>query len=286
MPGLARRDDDRPRRAFQRSFGERSRANPRGWRNSSDNLPAGDIYLDVTPNRDVTPKSHADLDPVAPASVTPDAAVARVERLSPNDADGLANLVLEQPRARAEILAAAASRMGNAAVQRALAKTGDQSRLAVQRATQFYTAFACRDAATMAAAYAPTVSFHDPLFGSLHGSQVMLMWNSIMPKADPFHIVPTVGSTAVARGDDTFEVHVNWAADYGLAGRMIHNQSSTTLLVQRGKIIQQRDEWDLKAWTAQALPMHLGGNAVADAIIAAAAHNYVDVLDLIHKHRG
>ncbi|MEP6860843.1 MAG: nuclear transport factor 2 family protein [Deltaproteobacteria bacterium] len=240
----------------------------------------------MTLTRDVAPESQADLAPKPPASAKPDAAVARVERLSPNDADGLANLVLEQPRARTEILAAAASRMGNAVVQSALAKTADQSRLAVQTATQFYTAFASRDAATMAAAYAPTVSFHDPLFGSLHGSQVMLMWNSIMPKADPFHIVPTVGSTAIARGDDTFEVHVTWAADYGLGGRAIHNQSSTTLLVQRGKIIQQRDEWDLKAWTAQALPMRLGGNAVADAITAAAAHSYVEVLDLIHKHRG
>jgi hypothetical protein len=238
---------------------------------------------------DAAPSPHVELDPVAPASATPDAAVARVERLAPTDADGLANLLLEQPRARSQILEAATSRMGNAVVQRALAKTasaGEMSQAAIHAATQFYTAFAGRDAATMAAAYSPAVSFHDPLFGSLHGSQVMLMWNSIMPKADPFHIVPAVGSTAVARGDDTFEVHVNWAADYGLAGRKIHNQSSTTLLIQHGKIIQQRDDWDLKAWTAQALPMHLGGNAVADAITAAAAHSYVEVLDLIHRHRG
>ncbi|HEY4177232.1 MAG TPA: nuclear transport factor 2 family protein [Kofleriaceae bacterium] len=220
---------------------------------------------------------------VAQPQERPDAIAARVQRLGPEDHVGLAALLPQFPQAKAQIVEAAQARMGNSVVQRALSTT---TAVAVRTATDFYSAFARRDAATMAQAYAPNVKFHDPLFGNLHGSQVMLMWNSIMPAAKPFDIKPTVAPGATSLGEDRYEVHVNWDAHYGLSGRQIHNNSQTTLVIQGGKIVEQRDVWNLDAWTAQALPLHLGGHRASDLLVAAAAHGFIAVLDLIRGHHG
>ncbi len=42
--------------------------------------------------------------------------------------------------------------------------------------TRLYTAFAARDAETMARCYAPDAHFSDPVFPDLHGPAVTAMW--------------------------------------------------------------------------------------------------------------
>ncbi|CAN5553097.1 hypothetical protein BH11MYX1_BH11MYX1_14690 [soil metagenome] len=235
--------------------------------------------------RSSTPHPAHEDHAAVPQAPAPDAVRARVDQLAPNDDHGLAVLLEAAPTARHAILEAAAQRLGNATVQRALARVGSSpttGTAALATANTFYAAFAARNAATMRSHYAPTVAFHDPLFGSLRGDQVMLMWTTIMPAANPFQIVPSAATTPTLRSDGAWSVQVTWDAHYGLGGRSIHNTSKTTLVIKDDKIIEQRDEWDLDRWTAQALPFHLGGHYVTDLLTAAAAHSYIKVVDLIH----
>src|SRR5450432_2635431 len=66
---------------------------------------------------------------------------------------------------------------GDAAVRRIVGS--DASSVA----TSFYQSFAGRDIDAMQKGYDPSVQFQDPLFGHLHGAQVMEMWSAILPKA-------------------------------------------------------------------------------------------------------
>jgi|GEM_PF-4095942 len=226
----------------------------------------------------------------APAPVAaPDAIRARVDQLAPGDDAGLAALLESAPAARPTILEAAAQRLGNSTVQQALARVAHSpttGTAALATANTFYAAFASRDTPTMRAHYAPNVAFHDPLFGNLEGGQVMLMWTTIQPAANPFKIVPSAATNPVMRADGAWTVQVTWDAHYGLSGRPIHNTSKTTLVIKDDKIIEQRDEWDLDRWTAQALPLHLGGHHVIDLLTAAAAHSFIKVVDLLHHTRA
>lgn len=156
---------------------------------------------------------------------------------------------------------------------------------ATAAATSFYAAFARRDAAGMEAAYAPNVAFHDPLFGHLDGkSEVMQMWKTILPAANPktFQLEARVQPNPRQRPDGTFEVKVQWDAHYDLGKRHVDNRSDTTLLVRNGKIVEQKDDWNLAAWTKQALPFG-GGNPLVDALTAFAAHTFVEVKDVFER---
>lgn len=156
---------------------------------------------------------------------------------------------------------------------------------ATAAATSFYAAFARRDAAGMEAAYAPNVAFHDPLFGRLDGkSEVMQMWKTILPAANPktFQLEARVQPHPKQRPDGTFEVKVQWDAHYDLGKRHVDNRSDTTLLVRNGKIVEQNDDWNLSAWTKQALPFG-GGHPLVDALTAFAAHTFVEVKDVFER---
>ena len=155
---------------------------------------------------------------------------------------------------------------------------------AQQVAQDFYAAFARRDAAGMEAAYAPGARFHDPLFGALDGRrEIMSMWKTILPAANPatFQLEPTVHG-ATRRPDGSHEVKVSWNAHYDLGKRHVDNHSETTLVVKGGKIVDQRDDWDLAAWTRQALP-HGGGHPLTNALTAFAAHAFVEIKDVFDR---
>ncbi|HEY4223002.1 MAG TPA: nuclear transport factor 2 family protein [Myxococcota bacterium] len=157
---------------------------------------------------------------------------------------------------------------------------------AAQVASSFYQAFARGDRTAMDAAYDPSVHFHDPLFGSLSGKhEVMEMWNTVIPAANPktSHIEPTVQPNPTVRPDGSVEVKVHWDAHYDLGPRHVDNHSDTTLVIKNGKIIDQRDDWDLSAWTKQALPLGIGGNTLTNALTAFAAHAFVEVKDVFDR---
>lgn len=160
---------------------------------------------------------------------------------------------------------------------------------ALRWANQFYTTFATRNLPLMRAAYHPRATFYDPLFGKLVGvEQIMLMWSEIMPAADPFRILPRPAHSATLRSDGSWRVQVAWEAYYGLGKARIANFSQTTLVFRDGKIIDQRDEWDLQRWVIQVLPHTPTGPwqvRIAARVANFAAHGYVEALDFIRMLR-
>lgn len=150
-------------------------------------------------------------------------------------------------------------------------------------ATDFFAAFSRRDAAAMEQAYDPKVRFRDPLFGTLRGRpRVMEMWNTIIPAANAqtFEIKPSQRGAPVRNPDGSYEVRMHWDASYDLGKRHVENHADTVLTIRDGKIISQRDDWDLKKWTAQAVPH--GSNAAADDLARIAARSFIHLKSLLN----
>ncbi len=167
----------------------------------------------------------------------------------------------------------------------ARAGAADGAAQATQVVSSFYESLAKHDVGAMEAAYDPAAHFHDPLFGSLDGRhEVMEMWKTILPGIDPKKFQSDHEIKGVTpRGDGSYEVKLHWDAHYELRGRHIDNASDTTMIVKGGKIVDHRDDWDLSAWTKQALPAGLGGNVLTNALTAFAAHAFVEVKDVFDR---
>jgi hypothetical protein len=170
-----------------------------------------------------------------------------------------------------------------AAVNRA--GTADGAAQASAVVNNFYESLGQHDTDAMTAAYDPKANFHDPLFGQLTGRhEVMEMWNTILPGIDPkkMHSDHEIESVT-PRKDGSYEVKLHWDAHYELRGRHIDNSSETTMIVKNGKILDHKDDWDLDNWTRQALPGHLGGHPLTDALTAFSAHTFLKVKDFFDR---
>src|SRR2546428_14099290 len=65
----------------------------------------------------------------------------------------------------------------------------------------FYTAFQKRDAAAMAACYAPGITFSDPVFGRLEGERVRAMWRMLnQPGGGGLELAYQLGAVSEATG--------------------------------------------------------------------------------------
>ncbi len=117
-----------------------------------------------------------------------------------------------------------------------------------QLLTRFYTAFAARDGATMAACYAPDASFDDPVF-SLRGAQVGAMWRMLCANAREFSV-----EFSDIRANGTGG-SANWQARYlfSQTGRRVHNIIASSFTFRDGLIAVQRDVFDFWRWSRQAL---------------------------------
>ncbi len=122
--------------------------------------------------------------------------------------------------------------------------TAGETREALAR---FYDALARRDAATMAAMYAPDASFEDPVF-RLRGDEIGRMWTSLLGRARDFSVSYTIAQAAHDRGS------VEWTARYLFGGRRpVVNVILSELRFVDGRIVEQRDRFDFPRWAAQAL---------------------------------
>jgi ketosteroid isomerase-like protein len=114
---------------------------------------------------------------------------------------------------------------------------------------RFYEAFQRKDADAMAACYAPDVQFTDPVFGVLRGSEAGDMWRMLIARASDFSLVfsdiRTSGQIASAK----------WVATYRFTqtGRMVVNPIRARFSIRDGLIAEHRDDFDLWAWSRQAL---------------------------------
>lgn len=112
---------------------------------------------------------------------------------------------------------------------------------------RFYDAMGRRDGDSMAALYADHARFEDPVF-RLQGADIGRMWKGLMARASGFTASYTIVRTEGDRGT------VRWTAHYLFGGkRPIVNVILSELRLEKGRIVEHRDEFDFPRWAAQAL---------------------------------
>ena len=114
---------------------------------------------------------------------------------------------------------------------------------------RFYTAFQQRDAATMAACYAPDVQFSDPVFTDLRGAAAGTMWKMLCERGKDLKI-----EFRDVRADAT-SGSAHWEAWYtfSASGRKVHNIIDATFEFRDGMIVKHTDRFDLHRWAGLAL---------------------------------
>jgi len=114
---------------------------------------------------------------------------------------------------------------------------------------KFYTAFAKRDAAGMAACYHPSVSFSDEVFIDLEGPRAAGMWRMLCERGKDLKIE----FRDIEADDTTGRAH--WEAWYTFSttGRPVHNRIDARFEFRDGRIVRHRDSFSFRAWAAQAL---------------------------------
>jgi ketosteroid isomerase-like protein len=113
----------------------------------------------------------------------------------------------------------------------------------------FYRAMQNGDAEAMAACYASSVHFSDPVFVSLQGDQAADMWRMLLSRAKDFQI-DFDNVTADDRNGAA-----QWVARYTFSqtGRPVVNHINASFVFADGKIVRHTDRFDLWRWARQAL---------------------------------
>lgn len=113
----------------------------------------------------------------------------------------------------------------------------------------FYTAFAKRDAAGMAACYHTDIHFSDEVFIGLTGARAAAMWRMLCERGKDLRIEFRDVGADDSRG------HAHWEAWYTFSatGRPVHNIIDARFEFRDGKIIRHLDSFDFPAWASQAL---------------------------------
>lgn len=114
---------------------------------------------------------------------------------------------------------------------------------------RFYKAFAKCDAEAMAACYADTVEFSDPVFPLLKGEEARGMWRMLCGRSKDLRVEYVSRKLA----DDQYQV--DWDASYTFTktGRLVHNRIQADIKVKGGKIVWHRDHFNFWRWSRQAL---------------------------------
>ncbi len=121
--------------------------------------------------------------------------------------------------------------------------------VSVEILERFYEAFSQRDPATMAECYHPQARFSDPVFTDLRGDEIGAMWKMLIEQGPDLEVtyadLSSNGDTGSAR----------WEARYsfGKDRRPVHNRIEAAFVFADGKILAHDDDFDLWAWTRQAL---------------------------------
>ena len=127
---------------------------------------------------------------------------------------------------------------------------------------RFYAAFARRDAATMAACYAPHARFRDPVF-TLEGAQIGKMWRMLCARGADLRIesgnVNVLDRASVEGNDDTtgYDTYgsADWQAWYTFSGsgRPVHNVIHAQFRIGADLIVEHIDNFGFWRWSRQAL---------------------------------
>jgi len=114
---------------------------------------------------------------------------------------------------------------------------------------RFYAALDARDAATMAACYAPGATFSDPVFPQLDTAGVGAMWSMLCERGKDLR----VDLRDVVTDDDSGRA--SWTAHYTFAatGRKVANEIESSFALREGRILRQVDRFGVWRWARQAL---------------------------------
>jgi ketosteroid isomerase-like protein len=112
-----------------------------------------------------------------------------------------------------------------------------------------YGAFAERDGDRMAACYAPSATFSDPVFGALDGREAGGMWRMLTGQAVDLRIELLDAQAEGERGS------AHWRAHYTFSqtGRPVVNDVHASFRFADGLIVEHIDDFDFYRWARQAL---------------------------------
>ena len=111
-----------------------------------------------------------------------------------------------------------------------------------------YSAFARRDAAAMAACYAPDARFTDPVF-DVSGAEIGAMWAMLCARGKDL----TLAWRDVEADDATGRAHWEPRYTFSATGRPVHNVIDATFAFREGRIVRHDDRFDLWRWSRMAL---------------------------------
>lgn len=114
---------------------------------------------------------------------------------------------------------------------------------------QFYTCFQRLDWRCMAECYHDRVFFYDPVFEDLEAQKAKAMWKMLCQQAKDFSL-----EFSKVEADSDYGSCV-WRATYTFSktGRRVVNKVKAHFKFHEGKIIEHMDDFDLYAWSRQAL---------------------------------
>jgi len=114
---------------------------------------------------------------------------------------------------------------------------------------RLYEAFDQGDGEAMAACYAPTATFRDPVFGELTGEQAGTMWRMFTSRPGDLR-VELAGHEATG---DVGSAH--WIARYTFepTGRWVENDIKASFRFAEGRIVEHIDRFSFWTWARQAL---------------------------------
>jgi ketosteroid isomerase-like protein len=114
---------------------------------------------------------------------------------------------------------------------------------------RFYTAFARRDAAGMAACYHADIVFSDPVFPELRGAEAGKMWAMLCERGTDLKLE----HRDVSADDRTGKAR--WDAWYTFSAtrRKVHNQIAARFELRDGLIVRHVDDFSFYRWSRQAL---------------------------------
>jgi ketosteroid isomerase-like protein len=111
-----------------------------------------------------------------------------------------------------------------------------------------YASFQRRDAAAMAACYAPDATFRDPIF-DVRGEDVALMWTMFCERGRDL----TLEWRDVRADDAGGAAHWEPRYTFSVTGRPVHNLIDSRFTFRDGRIVAQTDTFDLWRWSRMAI---------------------------------
>lgn len=114
---------------------------------------------------------------------------------------------------------------------------------------EFFRAFASHDPDSIVACYHPEAVFEDPVFGRLSRTELETMWRMLCERGKNSNVMLDRHSATAGAGN------AQWTAVYtfGAAGRPVRNVVTSEFRFRDGKIVDQKDRFDLWRWTRMAL---------------------------------